>query len=397
MRTTTPRKSRLFAGPGQRAVLDLKYFRAFTESLWGDDLHAKRVESLANAAAGALHAANLAISAIGAGYAALSANQTKHGIKQVDRLLSNEAFDVWELAKPWIDFVLAQRDQVVVALDWTDFDDDDHTTLCASAITRHGRATPLLWWTVTKSDLKDKRTAHEHALCAHLASLVPQTVKVILLADRGFGDQAFYQFLTDLGWDYVVRFRECILVEDEQGERKPAAEWVSGGRATMLKNVKVTDDGTAVPAVVVVHAKGMKEAWCLATSLSEWKAKEVVPLYGTRFRIEETFRDEKDDHFGMGLRATHIKDGDRRDRLLLLAAMVHTLLTLLGAASEASGLDRLMKANTSKRRTHSLFRQGLHWYQALPNTREEWATKLITAFDRIIKDHSELKQIFGAI
>ncbi|HYO67626.1 MAG TPA: MFS transporter [Archangium sp.] len=36
----------------------------------------------------------------------------RHGVKQVDRLLSNTGVDVCE---------------AVVALDWTDFDDDDHT------------------------------------------------------------------------------------------------------------------------------------------------------------------------------------------------------------------------------------------------------------------------------
>jgi hypothetical protein len=56
----------------------------------------------------------------------------------------------------------------------------------------------------------------------------------------------------------------------------------------------------------------------------------------------------------MGLSATHIKNADRRDRLLLLAAIAQVLLTLLGAAGEALGLDRGMKSNTSKRRQLSL-------------------------------------------
>ena len=33
-----------------------------------------------------------------------------------------------------------------------------------------------------------------------------------------------------------------------------------------------------VPAVVVVHAKAMKDAWCLATSLRDRKASEVMKL-----------------------------------------------------------------------------------------------------------------------
>jgi hypothetical protein len=33
------------------------------------------------------------------------------------------------------------------------------------------------------------------------------------------------------------------------------------------------------------------------------------------------------------------------------------LLTLLGAVGESLGMDRLLKSNTSKTRTHSLFRR----------------------------------------
>jgi len=82
-----------------------------------------------------------------------------------------------------------------------------------------------------------------------------------------------------------------------------------------------------VPAVVLVHARGMKEAWCLATSRGEWTAAEVVKLYSRRFTIEETFRDQKDIRIGLGLSVTHIGRTDRRDRLLFLFAVAHGLLT----------------------------------------------------------------------
>ena len=175
-------------------------------------------------------------------------------------------------------------------------------------------------------------------------------VRVTLLADRGFADQALYTFLHELGWDYVIRFRGGIEVCNAAGEAKPALEWLStSGRATMLKKVEVTQHRTPVPAVVVVHARGMQDPWCLATSHSDLNSTKVVKLYGRRFTIEETFRDVKDPRFGLGLSATHTKSCARRDRLLLLAAMAEALLTLLGAAGEAAGLDRMLKANTSKR------------------------------------------------
>jgi hypothetical protein len=83
-------------------------------AVFGEYAHAKRLESIANASAGALHAASCAI---GAAYAMLSAGQTEHGIEQVDRLLSNAAFDVWGLLEPRGRFVLAAREEIAVALD----------------------------------------------------------------------------------------------------------------------------------------------------------------------------------------------------------------------------------------------------------------------------------------
>ena len=389
--------SRLSTAKHRPAALDRRYVEEFTDEIFGESLHEKRLLSLSNGVVGVLHTAILSIHAIGAAYAAVAQRQAKHGIKQIDRWLSNPAFDVARLWSGWVAFVVGAREEIVVALDWTDFDKDDHTTLCAYLVTRHGRATPLLWKTVKKSTLKDKRTGYEHTLIETLHGLLRPEIRVTLLADRGFGDQVLYELLGLLGWDYVIRFRGGIVVEDDHGERKPASEWVGSGRAKMLKNARVTADRTVVPAVVVVHATGMKEAWCLATSRADVKAQEVVKLYGKRFSIEETFRDEKDLHFGLGLSATHIKDAARRDRLLFLVALAHALLTLLGAASEEPGLDRTLKANTSKKRTHSLFRQGSYWYQAMPNMRDDWFEKLMTAFDRIVAEHRVFVEVFAVI
>ena len=165
----------------------------------------------------------------------------------------------------------------------------------------------------------------------------------------------------------------------------------------MLKGVKVTQDEAEVAAVVVVHDKRMKEAWCLATTRTELGAKQVVALYGRRFTIEENFRDTKDLRFGLGLSATHISDCGRRDRLLLVVAVAQGLLTLLGAASEEVGLDRKLKANTVKRRSHSLFRQGLYWFQCIPTMREEWLRPLMEAFGRLVANQPIFNEVFGPL
>jgi len=382
----------------QRAKVDPEYVRKFIVNLFEGDMHALRVVSLANGVVGVLHAAALAIHAIGQAYARVAGITAKSGVKQVDRMLSNSGFDLRVVLKQWVQFVVGARKEIVIALDWTDFERDDHTTLCAYVVTRHGRATPLVWKTVKKSTLKGTRNEHEYELVEWLHGAIATDVDVVLLADRGFGDQKLYETLQALGWDFVIRFRGCISVQNAAGETRAADAWVpANGRATMLRDVKVTDDRTSLPAVVVVRARKMKEAWCLATTLSKRTASAVVKLYGKRFTIEETFRDEKNLHFGMGLSATHIHDGARRDRLLLLAAIAHALLTLLGAASEEAGLDRYLKVNTVKRRTHSLYRQGLYWYDCIPTMREDWLRPLMTAFDRIVREQAVFREIFGII
>lgn len=368
------------------------------KTLFAEDLHAATVLSLSTGVVGVVHAASLAIHAIGRGLAVAAGKNSKHTTKQVDRLLSNGLFYVEKLFKPWVEYVVGPRKDLVVALDWTDFDDDDQTTLCLYLITSHGRATPLVWHTTYKSELEGQRARLEDETIECLHNALADDVRVTLLADRGFGDQERYKHLALLGWDYVIRFREAILVTDTKGTTRPARDWLPvSGRATMLKDARVTDDKTSVPAVVVVHDKRMKDTWCLAASRPELGAAALVNLYGRRFTIEETFRDTKDLHFGMGLKATHIGDSRRRDRLLFLAAMAHALLTLLGAAGERAGLDRLLKTNTVKRRTLSLYRQGSFWYDAIPNMPEERLAKLVTAYDEILREHAVFVEVFGLI
>jgi hypothetical protein len=370
----------------------------FLEGLFGEDLHAKRVLSLSLATLGVIQAASLSVYAIGQALAIARGTKGKHGVKQVDRLLSNKGIDVWHLLALWVPYVLGQRTEAVISLDWTDFEADDQTTLVASLKTQHGRSTPLAWVTVQKSALKGVRNDVEDALLLRLRECVAPEVKVTLLADRGFADQKLYALLKQLGFEYVIRFRQCITVTSQQGERRSAAQWVpNAGRLRLLKAARVTADEALVEAVVCVKKKGMKEPWCLATSLAEASGAQVVALYGRRFCIEEKFRDIKDLRFGMGLSAMHIAEPERRDRLLLVCALAGVLLTLLGAAGESLGMERYLKANTSKRRTYSLFRQGCLYYQALPNMRQAELRPLIERFAQLVIEQPVFREVFGFV
>jgi Transposase DDE domain len=368
-----------------RRRTQLTEVRSFVGEVYGADLHSKRIESLASATLGVMQSASLAVAMIGQALAQARGLVTKHAIKQVDRMLSNNGIDVWDSFARWVPHEIGERRDILVAMDWTDFDHDDQATLALHLVTGHGRAAPLLWLTVWKDELKDQRNDFEDACLRRLAELVPAGCRVTVLADRGFGDQKLFAFLAELGLSYVIRFRGNIHVTDADGITRPAAEWVGkGGRARKLTDARVTAKGQQVGAVVCVHAKDMKEPWCLATSDRDAKAATLINHYAKRWTIEPQFRDTKDLRFGMGLSSTRIGEPMRRDRLLLVSAFATALLTLLGAVGENLGMDRLLKSNTSKTRTHSLFRQGCMLYELIPNMPEHRLVPLMETFTKAI-------------
>jgi DDE family transposase len=372
--------------------------RNFVSRVFSADLHAKRVLSLADAALGVVTGASLAVAMIGHALAQARGLADKHAIKQVDRLLSNQGVRVWDLFAPWIRHAVGKREAIFVAMDWTDFDADDQTTLALHLVTSHGRATPLLWLTVGKDELKNTRNDFEDLCLSRLKACLPDGVAVTILADRGFGDVKLFAFLESLGFGYAIRFRGNIQVAAENGETRFAADWVGrGGRARMLCDVEITAARCKVPAVVCVHAKDMKEPWCIATSHRDATSREIVNHYAKRWTIEPGFRDAKDLRFGMGMSALRISDPQRRDRLLLLNALAVVLLTLLGAAGESLGLDRLLKSNTSKRRTHSLFRQGCLLYDLIPNMPEHRLRPLVVKYAELLSQNSVFVETFGFV
>ena len=365
--------------------------------LLGEDLHAKRVNSLCDATLGVLHSGSLAICAIGQGLAAARSLKPKHAVKQIDRLLSNTAIDVDDILFRWVPFVIGERSSIMVAMDWTDFDADNQATIMLALMSDHGRSTPLVWLTIDKSTLKDRRSFYEHRVLVRLAELLPAETKVCIVADRGFGDQKLYRMLTEeLCFDYVIRFRSNIAVTAATGETRTAAAWVqAGGRARVLRGAEVTADRYRVGTVICVQDPDMKQAWCLAASSTDATAKQLTGLYGRRWGIECTLRDSKDLRFGMGLGTIRVKSPERRDRLWLINAFAVVLLTLLGAAGEALGYDRMLKTNTVKRRVHSLFRQGCMLYDLIPTMREEWLGPLMQRFSQMLHEQPLFTDVFG--
>jgi len=256
-----------------------------------------------------------------------------------------------------------------------------------SLLTRHGRATPLVWLTVDTATLKDRRNGYERPVLVRLAEVLPADVEVCIVADRGFGDRKLYRMLTEeLKFDFVIRFRGNIAVAAADGKVRAAADWVgTGGRARVLRGAEVTAVGYPVETVVPgrQHRRGT--------------ARTLINLYAKRWGIECAFRDTEDLRFGMGMSSVHVSTPDRRDRLWLIGAFAVALLTLLDAAGEALGYDRPLKSNTAKRRTHSLFRQGAMLYELIPHMPEHLLRPLVERFAEMLADQPVFAETFGTI
>src|SRR5271167_3895207 len=62
----------------------IEFIRDYLSAIFAEDVHAKRIDSLAGATLGVMRSASLAVSVIGHALAQARCRLTKHAIKQVD-------------------------------------------------------------------------------------------------------------------------------------------------------------------------------------------------------------------------------------------------------------------------------------------------------------------------
>lgn len=160
------------------------------------------------------------------------------------------------------------------------------------------------------------------------------------------------QFVVRLTRDVTVHLEDriCLLksLELHEGERRDFG-WV-----------RLRADEFVSVRLIGVWARGAKEAWWLATSLSNLVSK-VVALYDRRMSIEEQFRDTKGVRFGIKLKWTQFQRAEFIERMYLLVGVALLLWTSVRCAvEEAYSKVRLM--SKAKGARLSLARIGsYHW------------------------------------
>jgi Transposase DDE domain len=362
------------------------------------DVHLARRKVVFSAVSAVLSTSKVSLTSVGRAIAERTTH--KHGIKRMDRLLGNR-----HLHAEQITFYRAIARRVVrtprpiILIDWTAI--TPGLWALAAAVCVDGRALIIYSETHPISEYA-KRHIHQ-SFVEQLASVLPSGCQPIIVADAGFR-APFMKLVLEVGWDYVIRLRGPVKLRRKHGRSgrprrgaRPDSQkrrgWfliphLFGTARPVPRDCGFLEIGRMMRhrcrVVTVRHPvrhrryrcrtrKGLhvkrardaaREPWVLATSLADEPAR-IVTIYAKRMQIEETFRDAKSPRFGLSLTYARPRSEARANVLMLLVAIAHLFLLLLGLAAETAGLHRDYQANTVRdRRVLSLVMLGRHVFHS---------------------------------
>jgi hypothetical protein len=329
---------------------------AWVVSVCQVSLRLSQAKTLAALVAAALRVERVSLANIGR--AAVGA--AKHQIKRCWRFCANDRVEPADAMRGVVRRLVRKRTKpLLVALDWVDI--RGYQTLVASAVLT-GRSVPVCWASCQGHAYAGHRSrnAFEESLLLVLRSMVPATVRVIILADRGFGRAALAAFLRRNHFSYLIRVKPKVTVKLKGFAGKLLDYPVKKGVAKVLKDVAYRADGAVTQHVVVRWKPGLPAkrdaCWFLMTDLSG-TAHRLCALYGRRMTVEQLFRDGKSKRNGWGLRDTQVTTPDRLDRLLLVLAVAYLLLCGLGLIARRTHKPADWCASSTEQ--CSVFRIGL--------------------------------------
>lgn len=259
--------------------------------------------------------------------------KTKHQIKRVWRFCANQRVEPTQAMRGVVASLLKKRKKkLLVALDWVDV--KGFQTLLAAVVLK-GRSIPIAWASTTGHVYQGhkSRNAFEESLLLVLRDMIPRSIKVVILADRGFGRTALAVFCQQQNFGYVIRVQPSVTVRLKGFHGKLLDYPVKKGIAKVLRRVSYRSDDAVTQSVVVRWRKDLPkkrdECWFLMTD-QPGTAHRLCNLYGQRMTVEQLFRDDKNKRNGWSLRDTRITRPDRLDRLLLVLAIAYLLLCGVG-------------------------------------------------------------------
>lgn len=322
-------------------------------------LHATLAKAVMAAVGSAVAGGRLSLSELARAMA--SATSVRHRVKRVDRLLGNEALHAaramiyQDVAAQWLTGVAP----VLVVVDWSDATADQRWHLLRASVAVEGRSVTLYEEIHSQQKYGD-RGVHRRFL-ARLAKLLPAGCVPIIMTDAGFRS-TWFDLVTRRHWQWVGRIRGRDMVSIGNGPWQRCTELYQEATQTprtFTDVLYVRSNPTACRLVLVKReAKGRirrtrmgkracsrtslkasrtaREPWLLASScgLEHLSAEAIASLYAQRMRIEQSFRDLKNERVGLGLSASRSGSGRRLEILLLIGHLAAWAMRLIGECAQ---------------------------------------------------------------
>ena len=298
-------------------------------------LRKSQITTMADVVSAAVQIGRVPLSELGRVLAEERHGAAKHAIKRVWRFTANDRIHISDAMQGPLRWLFRNRRRwknhpLVVTFDWTKVR-SFHTLMAAAVI--DGRGVPLLWASYEEELLYKSQNNLEEGLLRLLKYILPEWMRVILVADRGFGRTELARTCQTLGFRYVIRIHPNVYVQCREYRGRLDLLPVQRGTQQLLREVQFRKQNPVTQHVAVCWKKGLPkhrdECWFLMTDLSD-SVQKLTALYGRRMTIEELFRDKKNSRHGWALRNMQITRPERFDRLLLILALAYWLLVGIG-------------------------------------------------------------------
>lgn len=304
----------------------------------------------------------------------------KHAIKRIDRLIGYDT-----LASVRNEFYsqfccfFSHLENPLILVDWAHIDNNRWCLLRAS-IALDGRAFTLY------EQIYPEKNMNCHArhieFLAELKSCLPEQCQPIICTDAGF-KVPWFQEVEKYGWYWVGRIRGTVRLSPDDGDswKTPKALYTEHtGALQVLPDMLISKASRHASRALVFkggteetaeqktgrkkkanrakckdylrHKKAYDDPWLLASNLpaEAFTADNIVNFYMRRMTIEESFRDSKNEYYGLGLRRCKSTTIKRLQVILLILLVAQWELYIIGKAAENKGLQRYYQANTIRHR-----------------------------------------------
>ena len=219
-----------------------------------------------------------------------------------------------------------------------------------------GRAIPYLWEVIEHQSATVAFEVYE-PLLRKASWLLRNHDDVMLLADRGFANQALIKWLKSRAWHWAVRVPSDTLVHGVHRGRTCTVAQLRKvrGEAKLYHGVRLWEEATQRLNLVVAFPHGTAEPWAVISN--EPASLNTLWQYGLRFRVEELFLDSKSGVFGLA--DSRLRDPQQLNRLYLVVAVAVLYGTVMGTTVQLSGLRQ--QVDTHWQRGLSYLKMGLRW------------------------------------